>query len=86
MPSDTEWHHIVDIHVYLYINDKCLKNENYQLIHKFKQYMPTLLEIEALKSIIKDYIHNLITQKYKNIVLLPPKEHTYVWDTKVNKE
>lgn len=85
-PSDGEWHHIANIDVYLYKDDICLAKEQYLLNHKFKGYMPTSLEIEALKPIVKDYIHNLLTQKYKNIIFLPLKEYKYIWDTKVNKE
>lgn len=85
-PSDTEWHHIADINVFLYKDDVCLAKEQYFLNHKFKNYMPSILDIEALKPIVKEYIHNLIIQKYKGIILLPPKEITYIWDSKVNKE
>ena len=85
-PSDTEWFHIANIDVYLYKDDVCAAKEQYHLDHKFPRYMPSLEDIEALKPIVKNYIHNLLTQKYKNITLLPPKEHSYIWDSKVNKE
>lgn len=85
-PSETEWYHIVNIDVYLYKDNSCLKKEQHQLNHKFHSYMPSSQEIEALKPIVKTYIHEQLTKKYKGIILLPPKEHKYIWDTKVNKE
>lgn len=84
-PSDTEWFHIVTIDVYLYKDEVYITKEQYKFDHKFPRYMPFLEDIESLKLVVKTYIHNLLTQKYKNIMLLPPKEHRYIWDIKVNK-
>jgi hypothetical protein len=47
--------------------------------------MPSKEDIEALKPIAKEYIHGVLTKKYKGITLLLPKQHSYIWDSKVNK-
>jgi len=84
-PSNDEWHHIISISVYLYIDDTYIKNEQHSFNHKFKSYMPSKEDIEALKPIAKEYIHGVLTKKYKGITLLLPKQHSYIWDSKVNK-